>query len=123
MWAAAEDGLTIVAGTIPTLRPILKTVFPQASKSDSYHSEPSYTMKKPRSPRPGMFQPKSASQATTHVYRGGDDTSDRSILDKTDTEWGSPPKGQNIRKTSEVMVRDYDYNRPKYSSNIAGYQG
>ena len=66
-----------------------------------------------------MFQPKNHSQATTQVYHG-DDTSDRSIIDKTDSEWSPHHNGNNIHKTSEAMIERYDYGRPRYETHVAG---
>jgi hypothetical protein len=106
MWAAAEDGLTIVAGTIPTLRPVLKKFFPQTSYG-SYASEVTYAMN-PGSP--GPFQPRYIAQARTHVYYRDDQGSDKSMLGASDPEAGS----HHIHKTSEVTVADYDYNHSRY---------
>lgn len=99
MWAAAEDGLAIVAGSIPTLRPLLKQVFPGSTASGSNGE---YALKHRSHSPGGMFVPKGQSHVQNRIYTGAstDDKSDTSILDKTDAPWSGP----HIRKTTEVSV-------------------
>lgn len=100
MWAAAEDGLTILAGSIPTLRPILKAVFPGSSVGDSYKNVGSYELRKTPE-NPTLFGvTKGRSQISAEPRVQADDQSDKSILDKSYSGW--PP--QNIKKTTDVSI-------------------
>ena len=106
MWAAAEDGLTLVAGSIPTLRPLLKKISSR-SKSGSSHSHShsqSYQLSKGYNTPPPFVPQQSYGQSGAHAYRtpsDGDDNSDKSILDKTGGVWMGDHK---IKRTTEVSV-------------------
>ncbi|KAL4921642.1 hypothetical protein BDW62DRAFT_197777 [Aspergillus aurantiobrunneus] len=39
-WAAVEDGLTIIASCIPTLKPLLTKIFPSSTTNESYNMLP-----------------------------------------------------------------------------------
>lgn len=101
MWAAAEDGLALVAGSIPTLRPLYKAVFPGTSAGDSYKNVDSYQLRQPPINPPIFGVVKGQSHISAH-QRGAeaDDESDKSILDKS----YSGLSLNNIKKTTDVNV-------------------
>ena len=103
MWAAAEDGLTLVAASIAMLRPLLKAVFPGSSVGGSYDREGSYAMKATRINGARFvpahsYGPSGGGQSYEGRDFDVDDKSDTSILN--DAAW----EGSHIRKATEVRV-------------------
>ncbi|KKK14913.1 hypothetical protein AOCH_001209 [Aspergillus ochraceoroseus] len=47
-WAAVEDGLTIIASSIPTLKPLLTKIFPTSASQESYNMLPPGAQKEKR---------------------------------------------------------------------------
>jgi len=100
MWAAAEDGLALVAGSIPVLRPLYKAIFPGSSAGDSYKNVDSYQLRQPPS-NPAIFGVTKGQSHVSAPQRGKeDDESDKSILDKS----YSGLSFHNIKKTTDVNV-------------------
>jgi hypothetical protein len=87
-WAAAEDGFSIVAASIATLRPLLSKVFPRSTIDEASNPyKRSYPLKSV-SNSINMFDPGNKGDKYTTVEAGrgncyleGDD-SDRSILNQ-----------------------------------------
>ncbi|KAL3470531.1 hypothetical protein BJX99DRAFT_251135 [Aspergillus californicus] len=97
-WAAVEDGLTIIASSIPTLKPLLTKVFPSSTTS----GQESYNMLPPRAnyeKRQIKFDTSIyASQIDTSVETR-DNSSQQSILAATNDN--------KINLTTEVSVRSF----------------
>lgn len=114
LWAAAEDGLAIVAASIPTLRPLLKKVFPGSTGMDSDDRKRSYPLKA-SSNNANMFTPAQGQNFSSATYapnrknksKDFDEESDKSILNRgiDDRNW----KSQNIMRTHEVAVTYNDH--------------
>ncbi|KAJ5474673.1 hypothetical protein N7475_004239 [Penicillium sp. IBT 31633x] len=98
IWAAVEDGLTIIAASIPVLKPLLTIVFPSTA-SDNYNM-----ISHPRLPSSRkIFDNSQGETQTDIVHMNAQDTgSQTAILDPTS------PKGESINMTTEVSVT---YNR------------
>ncbi|KAL6233762.1 hypothetical protein BDW75DRAFT_251840 [Aspergillus navahoensis] len=105
-WAAVEDSLTIIASSIPTLRPLLTKIFPSTTSQESYNMlppPPSYEKKK----RHIRFD---TSLYVTQVDRGRDATDTRDNSSQTMILPGtrpipSPVDNKNqINLTTEVSV-------------------
>lgn len=124
LWAGAENALIIVAASVPTLRPLLRAVFPTTAKS----SENSHPLKN-ISNNMNVFTPKSKYGQWSAIVetqadhdQNSDNNSDKSILKQhkvdpsTQQEVVAPPAGNqagssrppHIRKT---MVVDVSYGR------------
>jgi hypothetical protein len=114
--AGAENALIIIAACLPTLRPILRKVFPSTAKS----SENSYPLK--NLPNNIMFVPKHKAgqwsalvETEPHPERHSDNQSDRSILNEhrvamnngQESTKTAGPSSPRITKTREVIV-SYD---------------
>lgn len=103
MWAAAEDGLTLIAASIPTLRPVLRAIFPTSTVGRSGYSDMEGHQLKPSSHGPArIFSGKDVSRNVARVHAGSSDNmSDRTILGKDESgSWDF----DSIKKTTEVTV-------------------
>ncbi|KAL4808440.1 hypothetical protein BDV18DRAFT_158535 [Aspergillus unguis] len=102
-WAAAEDGLTIIAAAIPTLKPLLTKLFPSSTVQESYNMLPPRAYEKKRNV-PIRFD---TSLYATQVDRGRggggtelrDNSSQQSILPATHRDHTN-----EINLTTEVSV-------------------
>ena len=103
MWAAAEDGLTLIAASIPMLRPILRAVLPGSTAGRSGYSDMGgHELKGSAHDAARIFSGKDASRNVARVHAvSSDDVSDKSILDKSEARLWEP---SNIKKTTEVTV-------------------
>lgn len=101
MWAAAEDGLALVAASLATLRPLLRAIIPRSTTGDSYKNISNDIALKPQKIGNGPF---GTTKGETRVYASTasmDDQSDRSILEK---QHEAPLSEGNIQKTTEYAV-------------------
>lgn len=87
-WAGAENGLIITAACLPTLRPLMRAMFPSTVRSSGNNNNNSYPLKNV-SNNANMFTPKKQGQWTAIIESEGgqpdtafDNQSDRSILNQ-----------------------------------------
>jgi hypothetical protein len=73
-WAAVEDSLTIIASSIPTLRPLLTKIFPTTTSQESYNM---------LSPPPPSYEKKRNIRFDTSLYATQVDR-DRDVTDARD---------------------------------------
>ncbi|CBF81448.1 hypothetical protein AN5664.2 [Aspergillus nidulans FGSC A4] len=73
-WAAVEDSLTIIASSIPTLRPLLTKIFPSTTSQESYNMLP---------PPPPSYEKKRNIRFDTSIYATQVDR-DREVTDPRD---------------------------------------
>lgn len=92
-WAAAEDGLTIIASSIPTLRPLLTKVFPSSSARNSDY--PLKTVREDGNPPFWKVESKhSAAGDGRRPNQGFDNGSDTSILERSRTRAKTVSEGE-----------------------------
>ncbi|KAL2829025.1 hypothetical protein BDW59DRAFT_41117 [Aspergillus cavernicola] len=82
-WAAVEDGLTIIASSIPTLKPLLTKIFPTSTAQESYNMPP---------PRANYEKKKQLD----HTTEARDNSSQQSILPTT--------RDNKINMTTDISV-------------------
>ncbi|KAL4821725.1 hypothetical protein BDW67DRAFT_189705 [Aspergillus spinulosporus] len=105
-WAAVEDSLTIIASSIPTLRPLLTKIFPSTTSQESYNMLP---------PPPPSYEKKRNIRFDTSLYatqvdhnQDGMDTRDNSsqtmMLPVTKQKPSAVDTKNQINLTTEVSV-------------------
>lgn len=119
LWAGAENALILTAASVPTLRPLLRAVFPTTVRS----SENSHPLKN-ISNNFNVFTPKNKAgqwsaiiETEVHHDQTSDNNSDRSILEhgaagaqksgSTHDQGAGPSRPAHIKKTTEFNV-SYD---------------
>ncbi|KAK7213129.1 hypothetical protein V2G26_020307 [Clonostachys chloroleuca] len=95
-WAGAENGLIITAACLPTLRPLMRAMFPSTVRSSANNNNNNSYPLKNVSNNVNMFTPKKQGQWTAIIESeagqpdtGFDNQSDKSILDKHQSGGGS----------------------------------
>ncbi|KAL4788211.1 hypothetical protein BJX76DRAFT_316655 [Aspergillus varians] len=99
-WAAVEDGLTIIAASIPTLKPLLTKFFPTSTAQESYDMTPQRGPNEKKKRRSIRFDTSIYATQVDHQTEVHDNSSQQSILPTTVND----SRDNKINLTTEVSV-------------------